>query len=123
MKKLVMYQMIIAMLLWGSVSYGMVQLELLAPTELLRGTGAPITETITFSSEFGGPSKILIINGDLSDSDVEMVSSSVIGLNGQSLAGPSDFNQKVSYFEKEVVLIEGNNILEVELRGKTGGRI
>ena len=51
------------------------------------------------------------------------MSSSTISLNGQIVFGPSNFNQNVAYLEKEIVLNESENNLEVILKGKPGGKI
>jgi hypothetical protein len=48
------------------------------------------------------------------------VSAAVITLNGQQIFRPSEFNRKVSGLNRQVVLQNGENILEVNVRGEPG---
>lgn len=87
-----------------------------------RGSGAPVVKTVIFSS-VPGNATLKIYNGGLVDGEYEKVSSSVIKLNGVQIVGPSNFNQGVSFLAVSVTLQAGNNIIEVEVRGKPGGAI
>jgi hypothetical protein len=88
----------------------------------VRGTGDPITVLKTFSGK-SGPAKIIVYNGGTQDDLGEKVSSSIISVNGNIVFAPSEFSQNVLTTEKTVNLIEGNNHLEVQLKGKPGGKI
>ena len=123
MKRFIVCMIILVGLFSVTESYGMVTIDILEPTPFLRSTGEPSSQVVTFPSEFGGPATIYITNGNLDDMSTERVSSSIFKLNTQDLFDPSDFNQNVSFLEKEIYLIKGNNTLEVELRGKPGGQI
>ena len=67
--------------------------EVLSPTSFTRGTGEPVTETLSFSA-LGGSAIIKLKNGNLEDTSAERVSSSLITVNGQVIFGPSNFNQQ-----------------------------
>ena len=107
----------------ANITNGMVNLDLLGPTTAVRVEGSPRIETFPFMSDFGGPATLKVTNGSLEDSFDERVSSSIIKLNSQVIFGPSKFNKNVYLIEKDVLLTKGNNILDIELRGKPGGRI
>lgn len=87
-----------------------------------RSTGEPVTASASFQG-FAGTAKIKLVNGNLEDSTVERVSSSVVTLNGTAIFSPSDFNQNVASLEKQVNLADGQNTLQVLLKGKPGGTI
>lgn len=74
--------------------------------------GKPVKITDTFYSAHEGTGTVKLT--------VERVSSAIITLNRERIWGPSDFNQNVSYLEKDVLLNPRDNTLEVELRGKLG---
>jgi len=78
-----------------SLSYGSVDVTILNKT-FLRSTGEPITESSIFPGQ-ASMATIKLVNGDLDDSTIEKVSSSIISLNGQILFSPSEFNQNVTY--------------------------
>jgi uncharacterized protein YjdB len=103
-------------------SYASIQLNTLSLTKFVRSTGEPKTDTKTFSG-IGGPAKIKLINGDLSDKKAEKVSSAEIKVNDVLVFGPSDFNQNVSNLEKDINLQDGQNTLSVLLKGKPGGTV
>src|SRR5258705_72767 len=66
------------------------------PKNYVRGTGAPVTVTDTFSVLNPTTQYTLkAFNGGLQNSTTELVSSSVVTLNGVQVLGPSDFNQNV----------------------------
>jgi hypothetical protein len=123
MKKIGMLFGAVLVLCLVSNSYGMVEYNLLDPTTVVRGTGEPFAQTITFYSEFGGQATIRLANGNLLDSEMERVSSSTISLNDLEIFGPSEFNQNVDILEKDINLNVGQNTLDVVLKGKPGGTI
>lgn len=84
------------------------------PLTFTRLKGKPINET--FEWESCGGQGLLKINNN-------RVSSAYVYLNDTLVTGPSDFNQNIDYLEFNVNLLEGTNILEVELRGKPGGML
>ncbi len=99
--------------------------SVLAPQGFQRQTGAPVTENISFSvANPAGTYTISIYNGGLDDHELtgELVSSSIISLNGTQIFGPSEFNKNVTTLTKSISL-QGDNELSVELRGKPGGVI
>jgi len=86
-----------------------------------RRTAAPVTETRTFQVQNPGAGFVLtIINGKPDGSN--RVSSAVIKLNGVEVAGPKDFSQQVGKIVRQVT-VAAQNVLEVELRGSSGGQI
>jgi hypothetical protein len=98
----------------------------LAPQGFERQSGQPATETVNFTLPHlrGSPYTLRVYNGGLEDHDLtgELVSSSVISLNGSQIFGPSDFNQQVTRAEATVELSTQNS-LQVTLNGKPGGVI
>jgi len=91
------------------------------PEPYVRGSGQPLNIINHFPSSRAGEScQLQVFNGGLEDSEVELVSSSVIALNGSQVVSPAEFNQQVSFIEKTVVLAASNEIA-VEVRGKPGG--
>lgn len=86
----------------------------------LRSTGPPVLETVTFEAGSGW-AKMIVTAGSLQDGEIEQVSSSRITLNGVPVCGPEEFNQGTVSLEKEILLVEGVNTMEVVLMGKPGG--
>jgi hypothetical protein len=86
-----------------------------------RGTGAPVTVTDTFTLLNPATQYTLkAFNGGLQNDTTEMVSSSVVYLNGAQVVGPNNFNQNVA--EVNVPISPGlTNTLSVQVRGKPGG--
>lgn len=84
------------------------------PLSFVRKKGKPGPEFIEWES-CGGVGKMIIQN--------QRVSSAIIFLNGEQIAAPSDFNQAINVLLFDISLIEGSNLLEVELRGKPGGEL
>jgi hypothetical protein len=121
MKKLTTILTVAFVLCLITASYGVVDLTLLNQS-FVRGTGEPITETSTFAG-VNSMAIVKVYNGGLQDTLTEKVSSSTISINGQVVFGPSDFNQTASFLEKTVVLSEGQNTLNVILKGKPGGSL
>lgn len=122
MKKYGLFLAVVFVLFFAGTSNALVQVEVLPPTTCVRGTGEPLTETFTFPG-VSGQATVKLWNGSLEDDSIEKVSSSIVTVNGQVVFGPSEFNQNVGYLEKETTLVEGQNTLEVLLKGKPGGQI
>ncbi len=87
-----------------------------------RHDGKPILEVDTFQSNVTGSFTLQISNGGLEDDEYNLVSASVIYLNGVEILSPNELNQNVSYLEKTVTL-ESVNEISVEVRGKPGGAL
>lgn len=87
----------------------------------VRDSGTPVTETVNFPGVEGAA--VLKVYNAAEDDSFEKVSSSIIEVNGVDIFSQDSFNQNVSYLEKEIQLIEGENIITVELRGKPWGTI
>lgn len=91
------------------------------PENFIRETGAPVTVTKDFEVLNHNTEFILrVYNGGLEDTEAELVSSSIISINGTQVVGPEEFNQNV-YFIEEPVTLQANNTIDVEVRGKPGG--
>ncbi|MFV1981041.1 MAG: hypothetical protein ACC655_07805 [Rhodothermia bacterium] len=84
------------------------------PVNFVRQTGRPSEETVVWES-CGGTGRMLVTS--------EHVSSAYIQVNGAMLLSPHDFNGIDGVVEVPVSLLEGSNILEVELRGKPGSNL
>lgn len=84
------------------------------PLVFVRETGKPVAQSVTWDS-CGGPGVLRIQNSG--------VSAARILLNGQTVAGPSDFNPNLAILSFPVVLLSGENVLEVELRSKPGSQL
>jgi len=123
MKKMGALLIVVLILFWGAFSYGAVTLDLMSPTKFMRDKGKPGTETVNFTSGFGGPATLKLINGSLENPSVPKISSATISLNGKAVFGPSDFNQNVSQLQKGVLLNKGSNKLEVSLNSKPGAEV
>jgi hypothetical protein len=101
-------------LIFCSIAYGMVEWKILSSEKFIGGKGKPVSETFTFSA-LGGQAILKLTN--------KRVSSASVHLNGQAVFGSSDFNQNVNYLESDIALLEGQNTLEVLLKGKPGGEV
>lgn len=86
-----------------------------------RSTGAPVTLTDTFTLLNANTQYTLkAFNGGLQNDTTELVSNSVVYLNGAQVLGPANFNQNVA--EVNVAILPGlSNTLSVQVRGKPGG--
>jgi hypothetical protein len=101
-------------------AFGYENAVVFGPETFIRQTGAPNNEIRNFTvGNFSGEFKILVDNGQ---SGKNLVTSAVIRLNDSEIFGPSDFNKQVLSLSKNVVLQE-NNRLEVELRGKPNSQL
>jgi len=91
------------------------------PQDYTRGTGAPVTVTNSFSVLNPNTQYTLkAFNGGLHDDQTELVSSTVVTLNGVQVLGPSNFNQEVNEVDVPVTL-QSSNTLSVQVRGQPGG--
>ena len=96
-------------------------LTVFGPETYERDNGKPVVVTNNFTATDGQICLLKIYNGGLKNDHMshELVSSSVIDLNGVNAASPNEFNQHVTYIEKPVTL-RADNTLEVEVRSKPG---
>jgi hypothetical protein len=86
-----------------------------------RGSGAPVTVTDTFNLLNPATQYTLkAFNGDLQNSSTELVSSSVVYLNGVQVLGPNNFSQNVTEVDVPV-FPQISNTLSVQVRGQPGG--
>ena len=115
----IMFSLVFTM---ASTSHAGTKDILLLTDTFVRGTGAPTNETRTYTG-ITGQTRVILVNGSLEDAAVEKVSSSMVYVNGQLAFNSSNFNQNVNYLETEAMLDEGENTLDIELRGKPGGQI
>src|SRR5215813_9631298 len=91
------------------------------PQDYTRGTGAPVTVTNTFSVLNPNTQYTLkAFNGGLHDDQTELVSSTVVTLNGVQVLGPNNFNQQVDEVDVPVTL-QSSNTLSVQVRGQPSG--
>ena len=119
-KKLLLFLVLSSLILFAFSANATVQVQLLDQT-FTRGTGTPIQQRATFPSA-NGQVYIKLYNG-IQDSNADKVSSAVITINGSTVFDQSQFNQKVSYLEKNITLSQGLNTLTVTLNSKPGSRI
>jgi hypothetical protein len=91
------------------------------PKNYVRGTGSPVTVTDTFTVLNPSTQYTLkAYNGGLTNSSTELVSSSVVTLNGVQVLGPNNFNQNVTEVDVPVTL-QSSNTLSVQVRGSPVG--
>ncbi|MHC4572329.1 MAG: putative metal-binding motif-containing protein, partial [Planctomycetota bacterium] len=121
MKRYALFLTVLFGLLWSIPGHAIVEV-ICFDKDFVRGTGEPVTESHTFPG-INGPATVKLYNGGAEDTDTEIVSSSTVSVNGVEVFSPSNFNQNVSYLEATVMLNEGDNTLEVILKGKPGGYI
>jgi Glucodextranase, domain B/Bacterial Ig domain len=95
---------------------------LLGPVTILRERGTPQIETISITApDPMGTFMLQLTNGD--SAGQSRVSAALITLNGQQLFRPSELNRKVAGLNRQVTLLAGENILQVELRSEPGSFI
>ena len=93
------------------------------PQTYVRGTGAPVTVTKTFSVLNPNTQYTLRVhNGGLTNSPTDLVSSTTIIVNGVTVVAPNDLNQNVTEVDKPVTL-QASNQIAVQVRGAPGGRL
>ena len=83
-----------------------------------KGNGTPVSQFGNFSGS-SGEATLKVCNV----AEAEKISSATISINGNVVLGSSNFNQNVGCIEKTVSLNEGDNILEVLLKSKPGGKV
>jgi len=121
MRTLLMIIGILLVLSLSSICYGRVEVKLF-DSGFIRGIGAPVPKLLSFPG-LSGAATVEVYNGSLENASVEKVSSSTIKINGNVVFGPSNLNQNVSVLQKEIVLNNGSNTIEVVLQGKPGGTL
>ncbi len=84
------------------------------PVTFVRGFGRSVVETTTWESCGGAGAMVVAVEG---------ISSAEVFLNGSRLLGQRDFNRNVAHIEVPVVLLEGQNRLDVEIRSRPGSRL
>src|SRR5215469_10572666 len=91
------------------------------PKTYTRGTGAPVTVTDTFTLLNPATTYTLkVFNGGLQDNQTELVSNSIVILNGVQVIGPNNFNQNVAEVNVPIYP-QVSNTLSVQVRGQPGG--
>jgi len=93
------------------------------PKTYTRGTGTPVTVTDTFTLLNPATTYTLkVFNGGLQNdpTDQDLVSNSVVFLNGVQIVGSANFNQSVIELDVPITP-ELTNTLSVQVRGKPGG--
>lgn len=123
MKRYSLFFAVISLLLFADVCISNENVEVrFFDRTFLRGTAEPITEFNEFRGN-SGPAIIKVNLLDFKATALEKARSAIVILNGKNVFGPSDFRRKVTYLEKEVMLQNGINSIEVCLRAKPGGGI
>jgi hypothetical protein len=93
------------------------------PQNYVRGTGAPVTVTDSFTALNPATQYTLkAFNGGLQNDQTELVSSTVVTINGVQVLGENNFNQNVQEVDVPVVL-HGSNTISVQVRGQPGGTL
>src|SRR5215471_11333235 len=93
------------------------------PKNYVRGTGAPVTVTDSFTLLNPAAQYTLkAFNGGLQDNQTELVSSSVVTLNGVQVIGPQNFGQGVAEIDIPITP-QAVNTISVQLRGQPGGML
>src|SRR5215469_7885024 len=91
------------------------------PKTYTRGTGAPVTVTDTFTLLNPATTYTLkVFNGGLQDNQTELVSNSIVILNGVQVIGPNNINQNVAEVNVPIYP-QVSNTLSVQVRGQPGG--
>jgi len=89
------------------------------PMNFERANGKPIVSTHHFQASAGQGARLIIHNGGVSNNQFERVSSANIILNGEEIVSASDFNQKIDFVQKEIILKEQNQ-LSINIKSKPG---
>ena len=93
------------------------------PRTYVRGTGTPVTVTNTFTVLNPNTQYTLRVhNGGLVDAPTDLVSSTVITVNGTVIVAPNDLNQNVTEVDRPITLLASNQI-DVQVRGAPGGSL
>ncbi|MGE5361971.1 MAG: hypothetical protein ACM3NQ_23390 [Bacteroidales bacterium] len=104
----------------GSVGTAAAQVTVFEGT-FARRVGEPTTTHTTFTA-MEGRATITLQNGGVDHSAQQRVSDARIRLNGRTVFGEMQFNQRVTHLETVVDLRDAND-LEVFLEGKPGGMV
>src|SRR6266566_3596849 len=114
---------ILCLLMAGAIPVHAGTFTVFGPKNYVRGTGAPVTVTDSFTVLNPATQYTLkAFNGGLQNSQTELVSSSVVTINGVQVLGPSNFNQNVSEVDVPVTL-QVSNTISVQVRGQPGGTL
>lgn len=111
--RLVTIPVLMLLVFSNTVVAGLVEVN---SSQYLRGTGSPVTDYIEVTLERDG--EIRVSNISLQDSDVELIESTDVMLNGTPLMQPFTVPTGGS---SVFPLVAGTYQLEVTLRGKPGG--
>jgi hypothetical protein len=87
---------------------------------VLRDNGKPEVFEMNFTVAVSGTYSLLILNGV---DDAERLSSLLVAIDGQRVAGPDCFNQRTGIAEALVPLTAGEHVLRVEARSRPGGAV
>ncbi|HWC19070.1 MAG TPA: hypothetical protein VG498_18815, partial [Terriglobales bacterium] len=114
---------VLGLLLTGAVYLRAGTFTAFGPKDYVRGSGSPVTVTDTFSVLNPTTQYTLkVFNGGLENSQTELVSSSIVSVNGLQVIGPSNFNQNVKEVDVPIIL-QTANTLSVQVRGQPGGTL
>ncbi len=113
MSNFILYSSMIFILIFAAAKTEAKEVAVFEKT-YVRGSGAPITETDTFS-EIYGLVKIRVTNGGLEEADSKKVNSSKIALNGEVIFAEFRFKKNEGLKEVEKNLSGGINTLDVTL--------
>ncbi|PLX49496.1 MAG: hypothetical protein C0611_10275, partial [Desulfobacteraceae bacterium] len=83
-----------------------------------KGNGTPVSQFGNFLGS-SGEATLRVCNV----AEADKISSATISINGNVVLGSSNFNQNVDCIKKTVNLMDGDNILEVQLKSKPGGKV
>ncbi|MDH3722916.1 MAG: YncE family protein [Desulfobacteraceae bacterium] len=83
-----------------------------------KGNGTPVSQFGNFLGS-SGEATLRVCNV----AEADKISSATISINGNVVLGSSNFNQNVDCIKKTVNLMGGDNILEVQLKSKPGGKV
>ena len=93
------------------------------PRSFVRGSGSPVAVSDTFTVLNPNTQYTLkVFNGGLQNTSTDLVSSSIVTINGVQVVGPSNFNQNVAEVDVPVTL-QKTNTVSVEVRGQPGGTL
>lgn len=126
MRVLLFWQMsivLLAFLVVGDVPAAAGTFTAFGPQNYVRGTGSPVTVTNSFT--ILNPSTqytLKAFNGGLVNDQTELVSSTVVTVNGVQVLGENNFNQNVQEVDVPVVL-QSTNTISVQVRGQPGGTL
>ena len=93
------------------------------PQNYVRATGDPVTVTNSFTVLNPSTQYTLqVLNGGLQNGQTELVSSTLVIVNGVQVIGSNNFNQNVREVDVPVVL-QSSNTISVQVRGQPGGTL